>query len=569
MNLKAGHNFVTKLGSDGSPTFWTVITALGAAGSTTSADLQGMNGTLSGNYVLGANIDASTTSSWNSGKGFTPIGTSSSAAFTGKLDGLGHTISHLTINDLISSTGKGLFGIVNNATIRNLVLDNFRISMNATAGTLAGYTQSTAISNVHVSNTLISGTFLASGSNNIGGLIGYARSGTNITQSYVSSTVSINTPYYPVAGGLVGNNAGTINQCYSLATVKGNINVGGLVGQSSSTGNITNSYSGGSVSGGSNDGGFVGVNSGSISNSYTNATVTGTNHQGAFVGVSNGTNNITNSFWNTSTSSLPGVALYNTGSSQSSLTGITATEMQNPLTFMDAGWDFNNIWGKSKTGNNSNLMVLKTLDSTTYPYSYYTSLRNTGSTTPAKSTQKWPNIYPDNYQHKTDLQENLANLAANAPAPEQRINQLAGTESLNNLANNHLWNDQRQHQTIVSISGKTWSVNFMQVGHQVMLMNPQNEPFSSADLPDVLEQSNYQDTDHAKKVVFQLTDKTGKPINVITHITSDGKAIIDVSTQLGNTFKKEELSLISLEALKQLGVDVSKISQIILNKVVI
>ena len=72
VNLPAGPKFSTQLGSDGTTTNYTVITSLGAPGSTTATDLQGMNGGLSGNYVLGANIDATATSSWNGGSGFTP-----------------------------------------------------------------------------------------------------------------------------------------------------------------------------------------------------------------------------------------------------------------------------------------------------------------------------------------------------------------------------------------------------------------------------------------------------------------------------------------------------------------
>jgi filamentous hemagglutinin family protein len=44
VNLPAGNSLSTKLGSDGTVKVYTVITSLGAAGSTTTADLQGMNG---------------------------------------------------------------------------------------------------------------------------------------------------------------------------------------------------------------------------------------------------------------------------------------------------------------------------------------------------------------------------------------------------------------------------------------------------------------------------------------------------------------------------------------------
>ena len=77
---------------------YTVINALGAQGSTTGTDLQGMRGSttnLAKNYALGSNIDASATSGWNSGAGFQPVGTQF-AEFTEKFDGLGHTITRVT-----------------------------------------------------------------------------------------------------------------------------------------------------------------------------------------------------------------------------------------------------------------------------------------------------------------------------------------------------------------------------------------------------------------------------------------------------------------------------------------
>ena len=97
---------------------------LGAPGSTTGADLQGINGYLAGHFALGSNIDASATSTWNSGTGFTPIG-SSSTAFTGNFDGLGHTITNLVINLPTTNpagSNVGLFGNVG-ATWRYLTSD--------------------------------------------------------------------------------------------------------------------------------------------------------------------------------------------------------------------------------------------------------------------------------------------------------------------------------------------------------------------------------------------------------------------------------------------------------------
>ena len=121
VNLQAGQNFSTKIGSDGDTIDYTVITDLGAAGSTTGEDLQGMAGNLGGHYALGANIDASDTASWNGGAGFAPVG-DAATAFTGTLDGLGHTISGLTI-DRSDTDYVGLFGVLGlGSAVRNLGL---------------------------------------------------------------------------------------------------------------------------------------------------------------------------------------------------------------------------------------------------------------------------------------------------------------------------------------------------------------------------------------------------------------------------------------------------------------
>lgn len=109
INLVAGQNFDTKLGSNGTLTNWTVITALGSAGDQlllgATNSLQGLayagtapgsnnftNTRLSGKYVLGADIAAGGTSTWNTNAGFMPIG-NDTTSFTGSFDGLGHTIS--------------------------------------------------------------------------------------------------------------------------------------------------------------------------------------------------------------------------------------------------------------------------------------------------------------------------------------------------------------------------------------------------------------------------------------------------------------------------------------------
>jgi len=170
VNLPAGNNFSTRLGSDGALTNYTVITNLGVVNDATTTSLQGIQNNLTGNYALGGNIDATPAQNWASatGTGFEPIGT-----FTGQFHGLGHTISNLTINSARTFDGVGLFGDV------------------GTGGILR---------DVGLINALVS------------------------TTSYS----------YSATGGLVGNNSGTISNAYATGSVSGTSHVGGLVGENDS-----------------------------------------------------------------------------------------------------------------------------------------------------------------------------------------------------------------------------------------------------------------------------------------------------------------------------------------------
>ena len=85
-------------------------------------DLQNTSGDWGAYFIQTADIDASTTSGWNGGAGFDPIG-NSSPKFTGSYDGQDHTIDGLTINRG-STYYIGLFGYTYGATIENLGLTN-------------------------------------------------------------------------------------------------------------------------------------------------------------------------------------------------------------------------------------------------------------------------------------------------------------------------------------------------------------------------------------------------------------------------------------------------------------
>ncbi|MCX7242012.1 MAG: MBG domain-containing protein [Burkholderiales bacterium] len=284
VNLPAGTtNFTTLQGSNGVVKNYTVITSLGVAGSTTTTDLQGINGDLTGNYALGANIDASATSSWNSTAGFAPIGNVFPNRFSGSFDGLGHTINHLTIN-LPTTNNVGLFGYaMGTAVIRNVGLVGGGVTGQELVGGLLGFNYYGTISNSYATGTVV-------GTTRVGGLVGSNSAGV-ISNSY--ATGSVRGASY--VGGLAGASSGSITNSYATGPVVGTTYVGGLAGSSSHR--ITNSYATGSVSGESLVGGLVGSQQYSfarISTSYATGTVTGTNDVGGLVGASTGS--ITNSY---------------------------------------------------------------------------------------------------------------------------------------------------------------------------------------------------------------------------------------------------------------------------------
>ncbi|NDH54805.1 MAG: hypothetical protein EBY24_23165, partial [Betaproteobacteria bacterium] len=217
VNLQAGGNFSTKRGSDGFTNYFTVITTLGAAGSTTTTDLQGIGGGLSGRYALGANIDAAPTSSWNSGAGFMPIG-GLGLPFTGTFDGLGHFINNLIINRPATDY-VGLFGATGaDSKIRNVALVGASVSGVNYVGGLAGFNNGT------ISNSYVSGS--VTGNNYVGGLAGFNDSFATISDSLAVGNGTGNS----YVGGLAGFNSGTISNSDAIGSLTGNSYVDGLAG---------------------------------------------------------------------------------------------------------------------------------------------------------------------------------------------------------------------------------------------------------------------------------------------------------------------------------------------------
>ncbi len=222
VDLSSLGSFKTQLGSDGTTITYTIIDSLGNEGSLTGTDLQGMNFDPTGNYVLGADINASATSGWTGG-GFAPVGIYTFSPnpyvytpYTGQFDGLGHTISNLYINRPTENY-VGLFGYTSGANFRNVALTGVNITGMSSVGGLVGVAYG-AISNSSVSGTV-------TGTSNVGGLEGSGSS--TISDSFASGIVA-GTSY---VGGLSGGGDGTISNSYvSSSALTGTSYVGGLVG---------------------------------------------------------------------------------------------------------------------------------------------------------------------------------------------------------------------------------------------------------------------------------------------------------------------------------------------------
>ena len=177
------------------------------------------------------------------------------------------------------------------------------------------------------------------GEGSVGGLVG--ENDGNVGNCYSYCTVDAE----DMVGGLVGRNEGIVMASCSSASVQGREEVGGLVGWNSYHGEIVDCYANGDVLGQMYVGGLVGNNatrvgghsvslySGTIRNCYSAAAVSGDEQVGGLVGR-NGNGGVSGSFWDIETS---GQTISDGG------VGRTTAEMQDPDTFIDAGyagWDF-------------------------------------------------------------------------------------------------------------------------------------------------------------------------------------------------------------------------------------
>ncbi|TMM55560.1 filamentous hemagglutinin N-terminal domain-containing protein [Sulfitobacter sabulilitoris] len=362
----SGASFLRALGGDGAGAPYRITDVYGLQGI-------GTGSYAADNFALANPIDASVTATWRPDfigfTGFAPI-----VSFSGTLDGNRHAIDGLrsrqssfgsgasssaALIDVIAPTGvvqdlsltdaivegprAGIVAGRNEGTISGVSAQGLVISYEGDAGGLAAVnagsiSDSYAIAGLSV--TIEPATEPSGGSSySIGGLVGLNDLNGTITRSDSDGDVAFDQGLEVYAGGLVGQNIGTITDAFATtpvtATSATTVHIGGLVGGNAGT--IDRTYSTGAVTLAAgccslaDAGGLVGIN--------VIPEITGT---------------VSNSFWDTQTS---GQATSDGG------TPLLSGDFQTTQGFIDRaaplGWDFDLVWAPG--------------DSTFYPVNYSTA----------------------------------------------------------------------------------------------------------------------------------------------------------------------------------------------------
>ena len=252
---------------------------------TTAGELAGLAKLVSGGnrfkgktIVLGADIDLSgyhAKSKFNEGKGWVPIG-NKNAMFKGTFDGSGRTVRGIYINDPMLFYA-GLFGRIDSAAIRNVKVADVNITAHSRAGAVAGGMGNSTIIDCMGSGQIKAGAY-------VGGVSGYARRKSSISESYSSANVKGNNYIGGIAGEIDG--ASKAAKSHSSGSVVGEMAVGGIAGVVNKGSSVSNSFSSAKVTTGSKGGGIAGqVHQGaSVRNCYSIGEVSGRTFVGGIAG---------------------------------------------------------------------------------------------------------------------------------------------------------------------------------------------------------------------------------------------------------------------------------------------
>lgn len=246
-----------------------------------AAELQLMSVNTSRDYSILNDITATSTSDWNGGDGFLPVGPSTNH-FNGNFDGNGFTITGLYI-DRTPSDYIGLFGYVDyNSIVKDIGLIDLYVSGDSAVGGLIGYSRG------NISNCFVQGEIHSGGAEDAGGLIG-KQSGGWINNCSASGEVYGDN--YDT-GGLVGELYNSyLNSSWTDIYVRGDDRTGGITGWSHGVAGINDCYSSSTVCVDGNDedavGGIAGVNSAPMNNCSFSGLASGDYDVGGLAGDNN------------------------------------------------------------------------------------------------------------------------------------------------------------------------------------------------------------------------------------------------------------------------------------------
>ena len=210
-----------------------------------NAAVTGSDKKIIGRYMLANDIAASETQDWD--RGFQPIGSSdnSMGAFTGRFDGVGHTITGLTIkppapSDTPGRYSRGMFAhIEDHACIENVSLKDASVSGEKDVGGIVGAADYSCV----VRNVSFSGKVYGSGTV-VGGIVGTLQRST-LENAYHEGTVEGHKAVGGIVGYMIQNS--TVQNVRNAGKVIGNEMLGGIAGTVEEYSSVRNALQTGTV----------------------------------------------------------------------------------------------------------------------------------------------------------------------------------------------------------------------------------------------------------------------------------------------------------------------------------
>lgn len=341
----------------------------------TCLDLQSMNEDLSAHYVLTENVECYESADWNDHTGFVPVGESAYSAFTGVLDGQGHTINNLYIDRsaIDENIATGVFGFIVGGTVKNLDVNGF-IKGGTYVGGIAGAMLNDALITNVKSDVITWGNAAQQDEGllfgGVGGIAGLMVGNSTITRAGAFAPVGVALVDTTVTfgGGIVGTMVGSgtvtdvMSDAHLVSLSDGQVGLGGVIGASVDpydlglgNGMVKNAYASSIIDlkDGNLGGGFIGgVQNLSIAHSFSTAHFTTDGEPyvvGGFYGYSNGSSTTLTDTWldadRSQTENCAG-----TPGDISGCTVINTDDAPDPDRFSVptnaplSSWDFTHIW---------------------------------------------------------------------------------------------------------------------------------------------------------------------------------------------------------------------------------